>query len=327
MVEYECTRCGKIFNRKCNHKKHIERKNSCKNKLKIISINSNIKTETENILKINNNQQIIQNTSNDNLNNILNTLMIMSKEIELLKESNNELKESNNELKEKIKESNESNIDLKEKIKESNNELKEKIIESNIDLKEKIKESNNELKENNTKLNKKIISLEKKVIKIKPTKIKLINNNININITAFGKEDLNFITDELCKKIMYTGFDSVQNYVKLVHFNENKPEYQNIYISNKKNKNEIMVNDGNKWNIAKTNDIMEKLFFNSITFLKSNVDKLKDKLIESKIKGTKRLINDYDEDENKIIKDLSKDIILFIYNNRDKPIGNLISKT
>jgi DNA-directed RNA polymerase subunit RPC12/RpoP len=317
MVEYECTSCGKKFNKKFNHKSHIERNKSCKNNLKIISINSNIKTETENISKINNNQQIIQNISNDNLNNILNTLMTMSKEIELLKESNNELKE-------KIKESNESNIDLKEKIKESNIDLKEKIKESikesNIDLKEKIKE-------NNTQLNKKINSLEKKVIKIKPTKIKLINNNININITAFGKEDLNFITDELCKKIIYTGFDSVQNYVKLVHFNENKPEYQNIYISNKKNKNEIMVNDGNKWNVAKTNDIMEKLFFNSITFLKSNVDKLKDKLIESKIKGTNRLINDYDEDENKIIKDLSKDIILFMYNNRDKPIGNLITKT
>jgi hypothetical protein len=313
MVEHECSKCGKIFNKKCNYKRHNERKNSCKKKLTINPENLNIKTE--NILEIDNtlnndqqiiqntsndnlnnllniNQQIIQNTSNDNLNNILNTLMIMSKEIELLKESNNELKE-------KIKESNESNIDLKEKIKEGNNEL-----------------------------NKKINSLEKKVIKIKPTKIKLINNNnININITAFGKEDLNFITDELCKKIIYTGFDSVQNYVKLVHFNDNKPEYQNIYISNKKNKNEIMVNDGNKWNIAKTNDIIEKLFFNSITFLKSNVDKLKDKLIESKIKGTNRLINDYDEDENKIIKELSKDIILFIYNNRDKPISNLISKT
>jgi hypothetical protein len=40
-----------------------------------------------------------------------------------------------------------------------------------------------------------------------------------------------------------------------------------------------------------------------------------------------RLISNYDEDENKLIKDMSTDIILIIYNNRDKPISNVITKS
>jgi hypothetical protein len=182
----------------------------------------------------------------------------------------------------------------------------------------KLSENMEILKENNNEL-------KNKILEIKPSNIKLINN-ITINITEFGKEDLNFIDNETCKKkLMYTGFDSIQNYVMLVHFNKDKPEYQNIYISNKKNKNEIMVNNGNKWIIAKTNDIIEKIFFKSISFFKGNLEKLQDNLIENKTKGIKRLINNYDEDENKIIKELSKDIVLIIYNNRDISTNKLIT--
>jgi uncharacterized C2H2 Zn-finger protein len=285
MVEHICNKCGKIFNKKCDYKRHTEKKNSCKYKTKkenenIKSIDNKIENPIEiNIPNLNNDQKILQNNNDDVLTNILNALKTLTKDMEILKEINDELKESNNEL-----------------------------------------------KESNVELNKKIISLEQKVLEIKPSNIKLINN-ITLNITAFGKEDLTFIENEVCiKKLFYTGFESIKNYVMLVHFNEDKPEYQNIYISNKKNKNEIMVNDGNKWNIAKTNDIIEKIFFKSISFFKCQKDNLKKDILDNKIKGLNRLISEYDDDENKIVKDLSKDIVLIIYNNREKPIGKLIAK-
>jgi hypothetical protein len=88
------------------------------------------------------------------------------------------------------------------------------------------------LEKNNSELNNKIVKLSEQILEIKPSKIKLINNNnITINITAFRKEDLNFIDNNECiKKLIYTGFESIQKYVTLVHFNKDKPEYQNIYI-------------------------------------------------------------------------------------------------
>jgi uncharacterized C2H2 Zn-finger protein len=247
LIEYTCDKCGKKFNNKTDFTRHNDRKNSCKKKIKINPINLvNTNNKTENIIKIpildnndeilqnknvdilDNNQQIIQTINIDVLNNILNTLKILSKDIELLKEKNDELKESNNILQTQVKE---SNNELKEKVKESNNELKK----SNNEFNKKIKT----LEESNDKIIKKVSELNN------PTNIKMINN-ITINIIAFGNEDLNFINNECVKKLLYKGFESIQNYVTMVHFNKEKPEYQNIYISNKRNKNEIMVNDGNK---------------------------------------------------------------------------------
>jgi hypothetical protein len=186
----------------------------------------------------------------------------------------------------------------------------------------------NLLKQTNIELQNKIKSLEEKVVEVKPTNINLINNNnnITINIIGFGNEDLSFINETCIKKLIYTGYDSVKNYVKLVHFNDDKPEYQNIYISNKRQKNEVMVNDGNKWNIAQTDDIIDKIFSKSITFIQDKLDTLKNTLPETKIKGVNRLIKDYNEDDTKIIKKLSKEVVLEIYNNRDKPISNSILK-
>jgi hypothetical protein len=295
MVNYICNECKKEFNHKSDYTRHINKKKSCKIKVNLENKNKKMNDynldndeqilENEKIDILNNDQQILENENEDVLNNILHTLKTLSKDMHVLKESNNELKESNNELNKKIK-----------LLEKSNNNL--------INQVSKIKQTNIKLINNNNN-----------------------NNNITINITAFGKEDLNFIDDDMCiKKLIYPGYESIKNYVKLVHFNENKPEYQNIYISNKKNKNEIMVNDGNKWNIAQTNDIIDKLFFKSMTFIKDKLDIMKDDLPKNKIKGVSRLVNDYDEDENKIIKDLSKDIVLEIYNNRDKPIGKSITK-
>jgi hypothetical protein len=72
---------------------------------------------------------------------------------------------------------------------------------------------------------------------------------------------------------------------------------------------------------------MEKIFFKSITFFKNGIDKYKNELSEKKIKGINRLITEYDEDECKLVKDLSKDIVLIIYNNKDIPINNIVTKT
>jgi uncharacterized protein YoxC len=314
MVEHECQTCGKIFNKKCDFTRHINKQKICKKKLKPENNSLQI-IQNNNVNILDNSQQLIQTINIDVLNNILNTLKSLSEDIEILKEKNEKLQE-------KVKESTE---ELKEKVKETNDELKEstqELKESNKKIKEKVKESNKKIKtleKNNDKIIKKVSELHN------PTNIKMINN-ITINIIAFGNEDLNFINNECVKKLLYKGFESIQNYVTMVHFNEEKPEYQNIYISNKRNKNEIMVNDGNKWNIAKTNDIIEKIFFRSITFFKYKIDDLKNELLANKIKGINRLISNYDEDENKLIKDISTDIVLEIYNNRDKPMSNIITK-
>jgi len=59
-----------------------------------------------------------------------------------------------------------------------------------------------------------------------------ITQNNTFNILAFGKEDLSHITDDTYKKIINKGFKSVPALVDAIHFNKDKPENHNIYISN-----------------------------------------------------------------------------------------------
>ena len=104
---------------------------------------------------------------------------------------------------------------------------------------------------------KKIEELENTVKSIGNTKNNTITNISNINNTnntltfifaphAFGKEDLSFIDNISSKKILNKGFKSIQEFVKIIHFNKDKPEYHNVYMPNWRDKSKILVFDGNR---------------------------------------------------------------------------------
>ena len=108
------------------------------------------------------------------------------------------------------------------KITTENNEQKNKIKEL-----EKIIEDNkiNELKNKITKLENKIKELEK-IIE---------DNNIKINTTdivSFGSEDINKLSIIERGHICSSGPAYLVECLKLLHFNDNIPEYQNIRITN-----------------------------------------------------------------------------------------------
>ena len=69
--------------------------------------------------------------------------------------------------------------------------------------------------------------------------------NIQVNIVAFGKEDVSYLTDKEIEDILYKGLKGPERYVEIVHCNKDKNEYKNIYVSNRKNKSgSIMVYNG-----------------------------------------------------------------------------------
>jgi len=100
------------------------------------------------------------------------------------------------------------------------------------------------LVKSNKKLTKKINRLERE----SKNKSITIMGDVNINITTHGQEDLSFLTTQQIKSILNRGILGVNKFVELVHCNKDKPEYQNIYISNRKNMDRnIMVFNNNKW--------------------------------------------------------------------------------
>jgi hypothetical protein len=161
-------------------------------------------------------------------------------------------------INESCKQKNETNENNILKLKEL--ELKEKEINNHKELKEKeieLKEKEIELKEkeinNHKELKLKELELKEKEINFKINKkqnniTNNINttNNITINIAAFGSEKLEDIPDEKIKSFLNRGFMSVIQMINYLNCNKDLPEYNNIYISNKRD-NTITTYNGEDW--------------------------------------------------------------------------------
>jgi len=192
------------------------------------------------------------------------------------------------------------------KIKKQIELDKEEIFQSLIKKVEQLEKQNNELSLtiNNTNSNNTINNTQ-------------INNNNNIKLVAFGKEDMSFIVDEVSKRILNKGFRSVPVLTHYTHFDKNRPEYHNIYISNMRN-SFIMIYDGKKWNLKNRNEVLDDLISNKTDYLIEQFDEFKDVLDESTLKKFGRFLND--QDEEYVINSIKDELKLILYNNRNLPL-------
>jgi len=83
------------------------------------------------------------------------------------------------------------------------------------------------------------------------------NNTINvtnINLLNYKDTDTSYLTDIDYKKCLEKASRCVLKLIEKVHFNPDKPENMNIYISNMKN-NYMMMYKENKWNLVKKEEM------------------------------------------------------------------------
>ena len=149
-----------------------------------------------------------------------------------------------------------------------------------------------------------------------------ITNNDNsttkhINLVAFGKEDLSYIPDKAIEDMMSHGLDSVILLVREVHYNDNKPEHYNVYISNKRS-GDIIIYNGNKWVSKDKKEILERIYNAKGGYLQNKFTILESELSERTIKRFNTFIKKCDNAEIK--KEKIKVINNMMYNNREKPM-------
>ena len=194
-------------------------------------------------------------------------------------------------------------------------------------MKEQMKDMNN-MKEQIKDMKKTIYQQNKIINKYEKCNIDNstnVNNSTNVdnstnvmNVIAFGKEDLSFITDANYRKIMNRGYAAPSVLTEHIHYNKNKPEYHNIYVSNKKDKKHIHVYDGEKWNVRMAKDVIEELKINASELIKAKMDLLdpNDRQDACILKKVKRFVNSYDNDD-KSLNDFDDNYELMFYNNRE----------
>jgi hypothetical protein len=339
MVNYQCYRCGYTISNKSKIINHFNRKSSCKP----ILININLDDckgyildglSYEEYLEIINSQKNTNipqfNTSihkneckycdklysrTDSLNRHLKICKekkqddeVKESMTELVKLLNKKLEEKDKELTKRDNEKNNQLNDFKKELTKRDKELKKELTKRDKELKKEIIKRDNEI----MKRDKQIDELIKKA----GVNISTINMQNNIKLLSYSDTDRSHLTDkDILKCLKHSNF-CIPYLIKKVHFDVNKPENHNVYISNLKNKY-VMMYDGNKWECKDREEQISNL-------MDDNEGIIEYKLEEWLEKGVKypemmKKFNTYIEkkDNNKVINIIKDEIKLLLYNNRN----------
>ena len=77
-------------------------------------------------------------------------------------------------------------------------------------------------------------------------------NNVqqNVQINAFGKENLSYITPKMIKECIKKPVTGIVRLIETIHFNKDHPENHNVCIKNL-NSNYAQIHNGDKWILEK----------------------------------------------------------------------------
>ena len=134
----------------------------------------------------------------------------------------------------------------------------------------------------------------------------------NITLLPYRQTDMSHLTDDDYKKCIKKVNHCVKTLIEKIHFNPEKPENMNIYISNMKDKY-LMIYDGANWNLANKKDEINKLYEDKEMLLEEWLDTNPD--AELKEKFVRYLKN---KDIEECLLQFKDDIKLMLYNGRPR---------
>ena len=134
-----------------------------------------------------------------------------------------------------------------------------------------------------------------------------INNGtiINKNIIKFGSEDIkNILTEKQIEKIVNCRLLALEESIRQVHFNKDKPEYQNIKINNLRS-NVALVHDGERFNVTNQYSAISSLIDNHVESIEQILDDKKTSLPIRTVEKLEMLISKLENNYKKIIDEES----------------------
>lgn len=234
---YLCIRCGYNTPYKCNLVKHLNRKNICKSKLKDvtksdiliyndINLSTNIiDTKTTNTIQC----KYCERIFNTRQSKSRHELYYCKKKPEF--EENKTLMKNlvdklSLQVKELMEEKNLGTIDLSSMY--GTNQFANEITNQQINT------QNNQMVNN-------------------------IDNSKKVNINNYGEEDISHITDQQFKEMLEDPFSAMSRLINAIHFNDLKPENQNMRIPNIKQPFIEIFKDG-EWVVGNQYKLLCKIY-------------------------------------------------------------------
>ena len=109
-----------------------------------------------------------------------------------------------------------------------------------------------------------------------------IGTQVNITINAFGKENIDYITDKQCLKIVNQVFNSIPAAAQIVFFNPDHPENHNIKIPNKKEPYAMIMKDDQTWEMTDRKKAIETMTQKSYGIAEESYGKVYEQITPSK---------------------------------------------
>ena len=185
-------------------------------------------------------------------------------------------------------------------------------IKKNSEQEKIIKEMKKELEK--IKLEKEIMSneMDKLIDKVGDTNIQ--NQQINIQINNYGKENIEYINDALIKSLIDMPYKALPRLIKNIHFNPEHPENHNIKITNKKLPF-IGVWKDNRWIVKNKYEILVDIVDKGFNILDDKYQESDKDIDPNKKILLEKFQDKYYENDKTLLKNLNKDVELLIINN------------
>ena len=168
------------------------------------------------------------------------------------------------------------------------------------------------LEKEKKKLEKKIEKLLDKVGTINTTNNNTNNTNNIIVVNNYGKENTDYLTADKIKALLNRPFDSVQEFIKMLHFNSDHPENHNVKITNKKEPYALVWNNP-IWELRKKKSVVKDIVDKGYLM----IDTTHDSMDES----NKKYINfqtKFDDDDTNIKDIIEEETEIVIINETKK---------
>ena len=165
---------------------------------------------------------------------------------------------------------------------------------------------------------KEIEKLEKKIENlINKNRTTIINIDKQINLNSYGNEDMTHITEKFKDQMLKIPFVAIPKMIEEVHFNEKKPENNNIKLTNKK-ENYVKVYQGDKWIFKDKKATIKQLMDDKYTIIDNHYEESKDEPkpehVESQYKKFKEMYADGDKE---LHNEIRVDCELLLLNNME----------
>lgn len=144
------------------------------------------------------------------------------------------------------------------------------------------------------------------------------NTTINVQINAFGNENLSYISNSFLTSLLKIPYSSIPKLLEKIHFNSEQPQNQNIKIINRKEKWALKYN-GTDWEFVPKTSVINDMISNGVNILESHYEEGgKEELNDIKQERWEQFTENFHEEKPTTIKRLYDDTECLIINKSSK---------